>query len=128
MRGERRGTEGWREGGREEGREGWSEGREEGGREGEGGMEGGRKKGGREEEGREGGTEGGNTCGVVLVVNIYYKLWKERHRTHNNGQRLVDSQLVHKTVVDVGPITFGTTSKLCHATLEEKPQVSTSLR
>ena len=26
--------------------------------------------------------EGGNNCGVVLVVNIYYKLWKERHRTH----------------------------------------------
>ena len=22
-------------------------------------------------------------CGVVLVVLIYYKLWKERHITHN---------------------------------------------
>ena len=32
--------------------------------------------------GREGGREGGNNCGVVLLVNIYYKLWKERHRTH----------------------------------------------
>ncbi len=31
-------------------------------------------------------------------------------------------------MVDVGPITFGTTSKLCHAILEEKPHVSTSLR
>ena len=29
---------------------------------------------------------------------------------------------------DVGPITFGTTSKRCHATLAEKPHVSTSLR
>ena len=51
-------------------------------------MEGGR--GGR------GGREGGNNCGVVLVVNIYYKLWKEIHRTHNNGQWLHHAQLVHK--------------------------------
>ena len=52
--------------------------------------------------GREGmGGEGGNNCGVVLVVNIYYKLWKERHRTHNNGQRLVDAQLVHKWTTSV---------------------------
>ena len=62
-------------------------------------TEGGRGKGGREGwgEGRErGGTVEGNNCGVVLVVNVYYKLWKERHRTHNNGKRLVDAQLVHK--------------------------------
>ena len=68
-------------------------------------KEGGR--GGRDEEregregregrgGREGWMEGGNNYGVVMVVNIYYKLWKERHRTHNNGQRLVAAQLVHK--------------------------------
>ena len=60
-----------------------------------------RRRKGREgrREGGEGGTEGrdrGNNCGVVLVVNIYYKLWKERHRTHNNGQWLDDAQLVHK--------------------------------
>ena len=50
---------------------------------------------------REGGREGGNNCGVVLVVKIYYKLWKERHRTHNNGQRLVDAQLAHKWTTSV---------------------------
>ena len=59
----------------------------------EGGRKGGREEG--REEGRQEG-EGGSNCGVVLVVNIYYKLWKERHRTHNNGQRLVYAQLVHK--------------------------------
>ena len=40
-------------------------------------------------------------CGLVLVVIIYYKLWKERHTTHNNGQRLVDAQLVHKSLTSV---------------------------
>ena len=60
----------------------------------EGGRGGGRK--GEREGVRREGREGGNNCGVVLVVNIYYKLWKEIHRTHNNGQRLVDAQLVHK--------------------------------
>ena len=45
--------------------------------------------------------EGENNCGVVLVVNIYYTVWKERHRTHNNGQRLVDAQLVHKWTTSV---------------------------
>ena len=59
-------------------------------------MEGGDGRGGC-----EGGREGGNNCGVVLVVNIYYKLWKERHRTYNNGQRLVDAQLVHKWTTSV---------------------------
>ena len=53
------------------------------------------------EGGRDGWREGGNNCGVVLVVNIYYTLWKERHRTHNNGQRLVDAQLVHKWTTSV---------------------------
>ena len=52
--------------------------------------------------------EGGNNCGVVLVVNIYYKLWKERHNTHNNGQRLDDAQLVHKSstsaTLKAGPV------------------------
>ena len=67
------------------------------------GREGGTEVGGREggEEGRDGGREGGNNCGVVLVVNIYYTVWKERHRTHNNGQRLVDAQLVHKWTTSV---------------------------
>ena len=104
-------------GGREEGRGG-----RDGGREGEGGREGGGKdegEGGRERgrdggrEGREGrggegrGGEGGregwreDNCGVVLVVNINYTLWKERHRTHNNGQRLVDAQLVYKWTTSV---------------------------
>ena len=69
-------------GGRQEGRE---VGRREGGR--DGSERRGKEKGGREEV---------NNCGVVLVVNIYYKLWKERHRAHNNGQRLVDAQLVYK--------------------------------
>ena len=79
-----------------------------GGREGKGGSEGGRERatevgrGGREGKGgSEGGREGGNKCGVVLVVNIDYKLWKERHRTHNNGQRLVDAQLAHKWTTSV---------------------------
>ena len=49
----------------------------------------------------DGGREGGNNGGVVLVVNIYYTLWKERHRTHNNGQRLVDAQHVHKWTTSV---------------------------
>ena len=77
-------------GGREDGRRKGRKGRREGGREGGEGREGG------VEGGRDGWREGGNNCGVVLVVNIYYKLWKERHRTHNNGQWLVDAQLVHK--------------------------------
>ena len=30
--------------------------------------------------------------GIVLVVNIYYKLWKERHRTHmDNGWKMHNS-------------------------------------
>ena len=67
------------------------------GREGEG--RGGRE--GRTEGGMDGWREGWNNCGAVLVVNIYYKLWKERHRTHNNGQRLVDAQFVHKWTTSV---------------------------
>ena len=89
------------EGGRERGRggsEGWDGVRESGER---GGREGERRMEGRE-GGRERGREGGNNCGVVLVVNIYYKLWKERHRTHHyNGQRLDDAQLVHKSSTSV---------------------------
>ena len=42
--------------------------------------------------GREGEMEGEREG----VLDIYYKLWKERPRTHNNGQRLDDAQLVHK--------------------------------
>ena len=77
-------------------------GREEEGEEGtEGGSEGGEGRGGGVEGGRDGWREGGNNCGVVLVVNIYYKLWKKRHRTHNNGQRLADAQLVHKWTTSV---------------------------
>ena len=76
------------------GRDGWSEGREREGKEERGMREGvrmdgvwggseGRERGGKRKEG--GSEDGWNNCGVVLVVNIYYKLWKERHRTHNNG-------------------------------------------
>ena len=90
MAGGREEGRGWREGGRDGVRGGREEGRV---------MEGGRE-GGRE-GGMDGGREGGNNCGVVLVVNIYYKLWKERHRTHNNGQRLVDAQFVHKWTTSV---------------------------
>ena len=70
-------------------------GRREGARAGRGEGE------GLREVGMDGGREGGNNCGVVLVVNIYYKLWKKRHRTHNNGQRLADAQLVHKWTTSV---------------------------
>ena len=55
----------------------------------------------------------------MLVVIIYYKLWKETHRTLDNGWMMHATHLSQG--VDVGPITFGTTSKLGHATLEAKP-------
>ena len=55
------------------------EGRKEGGR--EGAMEVGREVG-REGE-KEGGRDRGNNCGVVLVVNIYYKYYYGRKDTEH---------------------------------------------